>query len=149
MSILEAKSIAERLESLDPGNMAFLSGASAEQISRFENEHGITLPSQYKDWLLFSDGGECFLPAGIQLFGVAHKPLIDINDNDRPNDNYIIIGAFSNGDPILCEKTGNQISVFDHEYHENGMNGIIHPDEQFDCFFDFMNSLYDLLEIGG
>lgn len=40
------------------------------------------LPSKFKEWLLFSDGGECFLPAGIQLYGVAHKPLIDVNDND-------------------------------------------------------------------
>lgn len=30
--------------------------ASQEEISRWEQEHGITLPQEYKDWLLLSDG---------------------------------------------------------------------------------------------
>ena len=31
-------------------------------------EKNVTLPSKYKEWLQFSDGGEFFLPAGIQLY---------------------------------------------------------------------------------
>ena len=45
-----------------------------------------------------------FLPAGVQFYGVAHKPVIDINEGDRPDDSYIIIGALSTRDLILCEK---------------------------------------------
>lgn len=44
---------------------------------------------------MFSDGGELFLPAGVQLYGVEHKPLIDVNDNSRPNEEYVIIGALA------------------------------------------------------
>ena len=46
------------------------------------------------------------MPAGVQLYGVSHKPLIDVNDNDRPDDSYIVIGALASGDPILCERKG-------------------------------------------
>lgn len=33
------------------GKMRFLEGVSKEQISAFENENGIVLPVQYKEWL--------------------------------------------------------------------------------------------------
>ncbi len=81
----ELKGIVDQLNG--QGKMNFLDGATEEQIANFEKEYKITLPLKFKEWLLFADGGECFLPAGIQLYGVAHKPLIDVNDNDRPNDN--------------------------------------------------------------
>jgi hypothetical protein len=123
--------------------MRFLEGASEEQISGFEEKQKIKLPSQYKEWLLFSDGGEFFLPAGIQLCGVAHKPFIDVNDNDRPDDSYIVIGALSSGDPIVCEKTGEQISIYNHEA------GRIENDETYADFFSFLNALKELLGIGG
>ena len=32
---------------------------------------------------MFSDGGEFFLPAGVQMYGVAHKPLINVKEDDR------------------------------------------------------------------
>ncbi|MEA4829045.1 MAG: SMI1/KNR4 family protein [Enterococcus thailandicus] len=125
------------------GEMHFLAGATEEQIKLFEKEHEINLPLKLKEWILFSDGGECFLPAGIQLYGVAHKPLIDVNDNDRPDENYIVIGALSSGDPIVCEKAGEQISIFNHEA------GRIEDDETYTDFFAFLNDLYDLLGIRG
>jgi hypothetical protein len=125
------------------GEMNFLAGATEEQIKLFEKEHEIKLPLKFKEWLLFSDGGEFFLPAGIQLYGVAHKPLIDVNDNDRPDENYIVIGALSSGDPIVCEKAGEQISIFNHEA------GRIEDDETYTDFFAFLNDLYDLLGIRG
>lgn len=54
------------------GKMSFLEETTEEKISEFEKEHSVKLPAKYKEWLLFSDGGEFFLPAGIQLYGVEH-----------------------------------------------------------------------------
>ena len=124
------------------GKMEFLEGATEEQISQFEKENEIKFPEKYKEWLRFSDGGECFLPAGVQFYGVAHKPLIDVNENDRPDDNYIVIGALASGDPVLCEKTGEKIAIFDHE------SGSIDDELVYDDFFALLNDLYDLLGIG-
>ena len=124
------------------GKMAFLEGATEEQISQFEKENEIKFPEKYKEWLRFSDGGECFLPAGVQFYGVAHKPLIDVNENDRPDDNYIVIGALASGDPVLCEKAGEKIAIFDHE------TGSIDDELVYDDFFALLNDLYDLLGIG-
>lgn len=124
------------------GKMAFLEGATEEQISQFEKENEIKFPEKYKEWLCFSDGGECFLPAGVQFYGVAHKPLIDVNENDRPDDNYIVIGALASGDPVLCEKAGEKIAIFDHE------TGSIDDELVYDDFFALLNDLYDLLGIG-
>ena len=124
------------------GKMAFLEGATEEQISKFEKEKEIKFPEKYKEWLRFSDGGECFLPAGVQFYGVAHKPLIDVYENDRPDDNYIVIGALASGDPVLCEKAGEKIAIFDHE------TGSIDDELVYDDFFALLNDLYDLLGIG-
>lgn len=124
------------------GKMVFLEGATEEQISQFEKENEVKLPEKYKEWLCFSDGGECFLPAGVQFYGVAHKPLIDVNEEDRPDDNYIVIGALASGDPVLCEKTGEKIAIFDNE------TGSIDDELVYDDFFALLTDLYDLLGIG-
>lgn len=123
--------------------MSFLDGASEEQIINFEEENSISLPMQYKAWLQFSDGGELFLPAGVQLYGVAHKPVINVDDNDRPDENYIVIGRMSFGDPILCHKTGEEICIYNHGA------GVIEEDEKYSDFFSFLNDLWDVLGIGG
>ena len=136
----ELKRIIDQLN--HQGKMTFLEGATEEQISQFEKENEIKLSEKYKEWLCFSDGGECFLPAGIQFYGVAHKPLIDVNENDKPDDNYFVIGALSSGDPVLCEKTGEKIAIFDHE------TGSIDDELVYDDFFALLNDLYDLLGIG-
>lgn len=125
------------------GKMHFLEGATQEQILTFENANGITLPAQYKEWLEYSDGGELFLPAGVQFYGIAHKPVIDASDNDRPSEDYIVIGALASGDPILCKKEGTQIAIFNHEA------GRIEEDEVYQNFHAFLNDLYALLGIGG
>jgi len=141
MPLNELSSIISDLKA--KGEMKFLPAASDVQIGEFEAKQSANLPLKYKEWLLFSDGGECFLPAGIQLFGVAHKPVIDVNDSDRPNENYVVIGALSSGDPILCEKTGEQISIYNSEAKK------IEDDETFPDFFAFLNNLDELLGIGG
>ncbi len=121
------------------GEMAFLGGASEEQIVEFERNNNVVLPAKYKEWLRFSDGGECFLPDGVQFYGVAHKPFINVDDNDRPTEEYIVIGALATGDPILCERTGERISIYNLEA------GRIEEDEIYEDFFAFLDGLYELL----
>jgi len=137
----ELNSIINHLKS--KGEMDFLPAATEDQINEFEKKQNINLPLKFKEWLLFSDGGECFLPAGIQLYGVAHKPIIDVSDNNRPNENYIVIGALSSGDPIICKKTGERISIYNQEA------GKIEDYETFSDFFIFLNKLDELLGVGG
>ena len=137
---MELKEIIERLE--DSGKMRFLKAATNEQIAGFEKSNEITLPEKYKEWLRYSDGGELYLPAGIQFYGVANKPVIQVNENDRPNDDYIVIGALASGDPVLCEKSGETISIYDHE------TGRIDDELVYDDFFALLIDLYDLLGIG-
>ena len=126
----------------EQGKMAFLEAATLERIDIFEKENDITLPMKYKEWLLFSDGGEFFLPAGIQLYGVEHKPVINVKNNDRPSDDYIVIGTLASGDPILCEKNGEKIAIYNQE------GGRIEDDEIYDDFIAVLNDLHDLLGIG-
>lgn len=126
----------------EQGKMAFLEAATQEKIDIFEKENDITLPVKYKEWLLFSDGGEFFMPAGIQLYGVEHKPVINVKNNDRPSDDYIVIGSLASGDPILCEKNGEKIAIYNQE------GGRIEDDEIYDDFIAFLNDLHDLLGIG-
>lgn len=136
----ELKQIIERIKG--QGKMYFLEAATEKQISQFEQNNNIQLPAKYKEWLLYSDGGEFFLPAGVQMYGVAHKPIIDIADDDRPDENYIVIGAMSFGDPILCKIGDETISIYNHE------EGRIEEDEVYEDFVAFLKDLYDLLGIG-
>ena len=136
----ELKAIIDSIKS--QGKMIFLEGATDEQINLFEKDHNIIFPERYREWLKYSDGGEFFLPAGLQLYGVAHKPLINMEDDDRPNNNYFVIGALASGDPVLCEKTGEHISIFDNE------TGCIDNELVYDDFYAFLNDLYDLLGLG-
>lgn len=129
----ELKSITETLNT--QGKMRFLSPCSEEQITQFEHKHNITLPKQYIKWLQFSDGGECFLPAGVQFYGISQKPFIDVDDNSRPDNSYVVIGALASGDPILIKKDSKQISIYNQEA------GRIEDDEIYDDFFAFLNDL--------
>lgn len=135
----ELKSIIESLQPKD--EMYFLEGATEGQIEKFEKENGIKLPKKYKEWLRFSDGGECFVPGGVQFYGVAHKPLLDVNEDDRPNDSYLVIGTLATGDPILCEKEGEKISIYNHE------EGIIESDVIYEDFFALLKDLPAILGI--
>ena len=99
----------------EQGKMNFLEETTEEKISEFEKERSIKLPTKFKEWLLFSDGGEFFLPAGIQLYGIEHKPIIDVDNNDRPSEDYIVIGALASGDPIPVSYTHLRA-------HETGRN---------------------------
>lgn len=83
------------------------------------------------------------MPAGIQLYGIEHKPVINVNDNSRPNDDYIVIGALASGDPIICAKNSEKIAIYNQEA------GRIEDDEIYDDFIVFLKHLHDLLGIGG
>ena len=123
--------------------MSFFEPATEEQIDKFEEENSVKLPLKYREWLQYSDGGDLYLPAGVQMYGVAHKPFIRFDDNYRPDEKYIIIGSLSSGDPILCEKEGERISIYNIEGQR------IEDDEVYDDFYSFLNDLYDILGIGG
>lgn len=127
----------------EQGKMSFLEATTEDKIALFEKENNITLPSSYKKWLGFSDGGELFLPAGIQLYGIEHKPIIDVSDDSRQSEGYVVIGALASGDPILFEKNSEKIAIY------NQVAGRIEDDEIYDDFIAFLNDLYDLLGIGG
>ncbi len=124
------------------GKMYFLEATTAKQIEEFENDKKIQLPEKYKEWLLYSDGGDLYLPAGVQLYGVTHNPIIDVNDDDRPDNNYIVIGALASGDPVLFEKNSEKIIIYDHE------SGIIDDELVYDDLYAFLKDLNDLLGIG-
>ena len=120
-------------------NMSFLPGVPVAEIEAFEIKNGFELPKQFKEWLMISDGGELYLPAGIQLYGVTHKPLIDVDEDDIPNMDYVIIGALATGDPILFEKGKEQISIYNHDA------GRIEEDEIYTDFSSFLNDLPAIL----
>ena len=141
MASEELQEIVETLKG--QGKMHFLPSVTEDQITMFEKTNDVTLPKQYREWLQCSDGGNCFLPAGVQFYGVAHKPLIDVADDDRPNDNYVVIGTLASGDPIVFERNKEAISIYNHEA------GRIESDETFKDFFSFLKELHDVLGIGG
>lgn len=137
-----ADAVRKAIERLgDRGIMYFLDGATEEQIEEFETSKEVELPKQYKDWLLVSDGGELYLPAGVQLYGVAHKPLINPTDDDRPDETYVVIGALSTGDPILCERATERISIY------NLHAGRIEDDESYPDLLSFLDDLENILGI--
>ena len=137
----KAKELVSRFNS--QGKMRFKDGASLEQVKTFEKNNAIALPQKLKEWLVITDGGELFLPGGLQLYGVAHNPVIDVNETDKPSDNYIVIGTLASGDPVLCEKDSERISIYNHDA------GRIETDESYSDFDSFMLDLSRLLGIEG
>ncbi len=138
--------ISEELKSLiveltRQGKMYFCEGATEEQIEEFETENDVKLPGKFKEWLLYSDGGGLF-SYDVQIYGVNTKPVIDINDDRKPDDKYIVIGKTLLGDPILCEEGKETVSIFSLDDEEDS-------NAEFEDFFAFLKGLYDYLEIGG
>ncbi len=126
------------------GKMLYKDAATEEQIKEFEIKNKIHFPEKYREWLSYSDGGEFFLPAGVQFYGVAHKPLINVNEADRPNDNYIVIGAIANGDPVIFEKNKECISIYNHA------DDRIEEDEIYKDFYEFLKDMHNMFGgIGG
>lgn len=118
------------------GEVRFQPATTKAQITVFESIHNIKLPAQYKEWLLFSDGGEMFLPAGVQLYGIENKPVIDVEDT--PDKGYVAIGALASGDPVVFEKGKEEISIYNLEADK------IETNETYDDFFAFLDDLSTL-----
>ena len=124
------------------GRMRFHGAAAEEQIRAFEEKNGFRLPAKFREWLLVSDGGLFFEPAGIQIYGVSHKPIIDLTEDDLPDERYVVIGVLCSGDPILLEKGKEEICIYNHEA------GRIEDDEIYPDFFAFLKDLPAILGIG-
>lgn len=126
------------------GKMVYLDAATNEQIVEFEVKNKIKFPEKYRQWLNYSDGGEFFLPAGVQFYGVSHKPIINVNEKDRPNENYIVIGALANGDPVVFEKGKENIAIYNHA------DDRIEEDEIYPDFNEFLKDMHNMFGgIGG
>lgn len=133
MAAEDLKAIIENLQK--QGKMAFLEKTTPEKIEAFEKKNVVTLPEQYKAWLLYSDGGELFLPAGVQFYGIEHKPLMNVKSEDRPSDDYVVIGALASGDPILFKKNSEEVAIYNLE------GGRIEDDEKYSDFNAFLIDL--------
>ena len=121
--------------------MRYVKSTNSTQIAAFEKRNDISLPTQYKEWLCFSDGGELYLPAGIQLYGIEHEPKIDITNNDSPSTDYIVIGALASGEPLIFKKGEEQISIYNHEANR------IEDDETYENFFALLQDLSNIIGI--
>ena len=73
---------------------------------------------------------------------MAHKPIIDLEDNARPDDSYIVAWTLASGEPVLFRKHEEKFYVYDHESQELGY------DFMYEDFFALQKDLYDLLGIG-
>ena len=102
-------------------------------LERFEEETGFKLPLAYE--LLMTSFGSSSHPQSVQMYRLDQKPLIDADDDDRPDDSYIVIGRMSNGDPVLCKSGEETISIFNHEA------GIIEEDEVYPNLFVFLETM--------
>lgn len=130
-------------ELTESGSLSPLEAATEDDVLAFEREHNITLPPQYKEWLLLTDGGELCPPAGIQLYGIAHGPLVNPNDQERPSDEYLVIGALCNGDPILLDKSGGNVAIYNLE------SRLIEEGESYENLPEFLSDLNGILGMEG
>lgn len=106
----EIKEIVSLCQQLEPryGKKAtyFNPPATEEEIIAWENEHGITIPETYKDWLRFSNGSvirnELAVFWGVRMIGSCDQFL--------PND-LVTIGELIGDGEYLCfsKKTGKII----------------------------------------
>lgn len=71
-------------------------GASEEMISKFEIEHNMTLPCEYKELLKYSNGASLF-SGDVILFSLSN----DKNAFKTIDDKLLVIGKYNFGD-LLC-----------------------------------------------
>jgi len=111
-------------------SMEFFPGAKDDEIALFERENNVSLPEFVKEWLRFSDG--CYLFNIIQLYGVAHRPYIEIKP-EAVTGGYICIGALCFGDAVCCIENSPKI---------------IRYGESLDEYADFKEFLEYIIELG-
>ena len=105
--------------------MDFVNGANERDIALYEQSKGFKLPSDYREWLLFSNGGEIFVP-GTQFFGVdtvSNYSLVNQNSKEIRSifslaNFLLIIGRMNFGDLLCIDLNTNEIVQWDHETDE-------------------------------
>ena len=115
------------IERIDKSNSYFNDAASEEQIVNWEEEHSITIPESYKEWLRFSNGSLIDDPTaeflGIERMVVKSKYI--------PED-LVIIGHLIGDGEILGFSKENGTFV---RYFEGRENGVYRD------FKDFLNAV--------
>ena len=122
-------------------DMYFPPAATLTDIEEFEKENNIGLPKQYKQWLELTDGGDLYLPAGIQFYGVNNNPLIEVNEKISLGNDYIIMGKLASGDPLVFRNGSEEILIF------NQTDNRIEDDESYSSFYEFLVALEEILGI--
>ena len=90
-------------------------GATDAEISEFERSNGAVLPVSFRSWLEISDGGRLFLPEGIELYGVVHPPLLELDDPYTPEGGWLVVGMMPDTDLVLVSLTGEATVVYNRE----------------------------------
>lgn len=119
----------------ETGRISLKAPATKEEIDAFKKTNEVCLPEQLSEWLMISDGGDLLLPAGVQLYGVSHKPFIEMDERVIPKDRGIVIGAMANGDPVVCFFEDGRVAIYDNEA------GCFDEDEVFPCLEDFFDKI--------
>ena len=97
-----------KITATDEYAMDFNQGSSDKEIADFETKNKLVFPESVKDWLKYTDGC-CLFNSTVQLYGVIHTPLIDVEPKGVDN-GFIEIGAFNYGDSV-CIKS-EQSTIF-------------------------------------
>ncbi|MCL2165193.1 MAG: SMI1/KNR4 family protein [Oscillospiraceae bacterium] len=105
--------------------MALNPAVTSQAIALFELQQRIQLPEYYREWLLFANGGELFVP-GTQLYGIApaaENSLVAQNSSTNrspyalPNSLYIV-GRTNFGDILCVDLNSQELVQWDHEENE-------------------------------
>lgn len=90
------------------GKTVFSSPVSEEEIKKWENENGITIPESYKQWLRFS--GDCTIDSFVASF---YSPK-NFRTEYVPDD-LVIIGEQIGDGEVVCfsKETGQIVSYFE------------------------------------
>ena len=102
-----------------------LHGVTESEIAGYEKEEGITIPTEYREWLMFSDGGEIFVP-GTRLYGVGTSvktTLATMNTQKERNlftmdSSLLIVGTLNFGDLLCLDLRSGEVVQWDHEDDE-------------------------------
>ncbi len=109
--ITEIVTLCKTLET-EYGNDAFCFNppASENDIAEWENNHKITIPKSYKEWLEFSNGSH-IINNTAQFFGINNLKIY----NDCIPDDYVVIGELIGDGEVLCfSKTTQKIIRYNH-----------------------------------
>lgn len=130
-----------RLKSLN-APMKFKKGADSISIQNYESKANIKLPSEYIDFLKFSNGGEIFVP-GTRFFNINENDEFSLsNQNTKENrsifslnESLIVIGSLNFGDLICINLQTSEVIQWDHETDQEFL--------RWRNFFDFLDDEID------